>query len=64
MKERKREIQEKFKQELGLNVDKPKPGFGSSNDGNIARRFFDSSGVSAQIIGVEEPLIKMFGVML
>ncbi|XP_050295677.1 uncharacterized protein LOC126735653 [Anthonomus grandis grandis] len=38
--EQKKKIQEAFRLEMGLLVDKPKPGFGSSNDGNIARRFF------------------------
>lgn len=31
-------IQDQFRNELGLLVDKPKPGFGSINNGNTARR--------------------------
>lgn len=36
----KNEIKIKFKCQLGLIVDKPKPGYGNSNDGNTGRRFF------------------------
>lgn len=38
--EKKSKVQKEFKEKLGLNIGKPKPGFGSTNDGNIARRFF------------------------
>jgi hypothetical protein len=37
--ETKARIQREFKEKMGLIVDKPKPGFGSTNDGNTARRF-------------------------
>ena len=40
VEETKRTIQAQFRGRLGLIVDKPKPGFGNSNDGNTARRFF------------------------
>lgn len=40
MKDRKTKIQDDFRKRLGLLIDVPKPGFGSSNDGNTARRFF------------------------
>lgn len=39
VKQRSHEIQNKFKSTLGLIVDKPKPGFSNTNDGNTARRF-------------------------
>lgn len=61
---RKKEIQNKFKADLGLNVDKPKPGFGSTNDGNTARTFFKNPAVSAAITGVDETLIRRFSVLL
>ena len=35
---RKKDIQEQFYEKLSLTVDKPKQGFGNSNDGNTARR--------------------------
>ena len=53
-----------FKNELGLNVDKPKPGFGTTNDGNTARTFFKKASDSARITGVSEELIKRFHVIL
>ena len=37
----KKTIQERFRKEIGLLVDVPKPGgSGTTNDGNTARRFF------------------------
>lgn len=39
----KKDIREKFRNQLGLIVDKPKPGYGNSNDGNTARRFFENA---------------------
>lgn len=61
---KKRDVQEQFRSQLGLVVDRPKPGFGSSNDGNTARRFFENSAVSAKITGVDESLIHRFHVIL
>lgn len=57
-------IQQEFKSQLGLIVDKPKPGFGSSNDGNTARRFFENSFISSSITGIDEGIIKQFQVVL
>lgn len=62
--EKKKNIQAEFKKKLGLIVDKPKPGFGNSNDGNTARRFFESYSVSAEITGIDEELIKRFGTIM
>lgn len=36
-KQRKDAIHKEFKSRLGLLIDHPKPGFGSSNNGNTAR---------------------------
>lgn len=60
---RKKYIQEKFYREMGT-VDKPKPGFGNSNDGNTARRFFRDPEMSALITGVHLELIKRFKIIL
>jgi len=57
-------IQTEFKNELGLIVDKPKHGFGSSNDGNTARRFFENPEITAQITRVDVNLIKNFKIIL
>ncbi|CAH0556507.1 unnamed protein product [Brassicogethes aeneus] len=61
---RKQEIQKRFKNEMGLDVDKPKPGFGSSNDGNTARAFFNNPEKSSDITGVNKTLIKQLGDVL
>ena len=45
-------------------VDVPKQGYGSSNDENIARRFFENSRVSASITGIDQNLIDKFHVIL
>lgn len=51
---RKKEIQQKFKREMGLIIDTPKVGgFGNSNDGNTARRFFSNCTKSAEILGLD-----------
>lgn len=62
--ENKKIIQEKFKLQMGLVVDHPKPGYGSTNDGNTARRFFENSELSSSITGIDEEIIKRFKVVL
>lgn len=62
--ENKKKIQEAFRLEMGLLVDKPKPGYGSSNDGNTARRFFDDPETSSRITGVDKDIIWRFKVIL
>lgn len=55
---KKREIQQEFRNRLGLHIDKPKSGgSGTSNDGNTARCFFRNSTISAEITGIPEELI-------
>lgn len=61
---RKKNIQERFRKEMGLLFDIPKPGFGTTNDGNCARRFFANPTLSSDITGVNEELIKRFSVIL
>jgi hypothetical protein len=62
--ERKKIIIDELRQKLGILVDQPKPGFGSTNDGNTARTFFRNPEVSAQITGLNEELIRRFSVIL
>lgn len=64
VKKQKEIIQSRFRQELGLIVDMPKPGFGSTNDGNTARRFFKNPDRSANITGLDVTLIKHIGILL
>lgn len=49
---------------MALLVDKPKQGFGSANDGNTARRFFQNPEKSAQITGVVLNLVEKFSIIL
>ena len=53
-----------LKLKWGLIVDKPKPGFGNSNDGNTARRFFRNPKAMSEITGVDEQLIKKMHIIL
>lgn len=61
---RKKDIQMRFKNEMGLIIDGVKPGYGTTNDGNTARRFFMNYSKSAQITGLEEEVIKSFYIIL
>lgn len=61
---RKADTQKAFKEQLGLIVDQPKQGFGSSNDGNTARRFFQDAVTSSEITDIDLRLIKRFHVIL
>lgn len=56
-------IQAKFRSQLDLLVDKPKPGFGATN-GNTTRRFFDNADFSANITGIAIEIIKRFHIVL
>lgn len=62
--ERKQHIQKQFKDKLGLLVDFVKQGWGSSNDGNTARRFFKNDEISAEITDIDRTLIKRFHIIL
>ena len=57
-------IQTRFKNEMGLIIDKPKPGCGNTNDGNTARRFFGNPEKSAEITGLDVSLIEHFDTLL
>ena len=61
---RKKEIQQALKERLGLIIDKLKPGFGNSNDGNTARRFFENSKISAEITNLDLHLIERFHIIM
>lgn len=63
-KERTDEIKQRFKIKMGLIVDKPKPGYGSSNDGNTARLFFRNPELPSTITGLDVNLIKHFDIIL
>ena len=62
--EKKKMIQEKFRNELGLLVDIPKQQAGNTNDGNTAHKFFKDEEITAEITGVNRELIERFGLIL
>lgn len=64
LKTRKALIQNGFKDQLNLLVDRPKQGAGNSNDGNTARRFFENWKISAVILGLNPQLLERFYVIL
>lgn len=61
---RKLEIQQNFREKLGLIVDVAKQGGGTTNDGNSARKFFANSTLSAKITGLKQEIIARFGIIL
>lgn len=60
----KKRVQQEFKTKLGMLVDQPKPGYGSTNDGNSARRFFSNYEISAEITGISKQLIYRLWIIL
>ncbi|XP_060801327.1 uncharacterized protein LOC106142803 [Amyelois transitella] len=63
-KARKDFTQQQFKEQMGLLIDIVKQGFGTTNDGNTARKFFREYQKSAQITKIDENLIRHFAVIL
>ena len=55
--QRKREVQILLKSNLGITVDKPKQGYGTSNTGNIARKFFKNHELVSDILGIDRELM-------
>ncbi|XP_070513010.1 uncharacterized protein [Cardiocondyla obscurior] len=64
VKAAKKKVSNGFKEKMGLIVDKPKYGHGSSNDGNTARRFFANCQTTSKITGIDEKLIVKFSIIL
>ncbi|CAH0550930.1 unnamed protein product [Brassicogethes aeneus] len=64
MLERKQQIINNFKKELGILIDQPKPGSGSTNTGNTARIFFRNYQKSAEITGINLELLRRFYIIL
>ena len=57
-------IYKELKKDLGLNVDRPAQGSGTTNDGNTARRFFANSETVSKVTGVDNELIHRLSVIL
>ena len=65
MSKRKKYVQEKFWNEMGLRISMPKQnGSGNSNDGNKARRAFANTKLLASITNFSEDLLNKFHVIL
>lgn len=56
--------QAEFREQSGLLIDIVKQGFGTTNDGNTARRFFKDYELTARITKIDVNLIKRFAVIL
>lgn len=61
---RKDMTQREFKEQMGLLIDIVKQGFGTTNDGNTARKFFRNYEKTAEITKIDADLIKHFAVIL
>lgn len=64
LKREKKLIQEMFWAEQSLIIDMPRTGFGSSNTGNTARRFFQNYSHSASILNINTEIVYKFSVVL
>lgn len=64
MEANKAAIQDNLKQILGINVDVVKQGMGSTNDGNMSRRFFENPALTSDATGVNEELVHRFKIIL
>lgn len=64
VEKKKQEIREKLRKELGILVDQPKPGYGSTNDGNTARKFFRDPSLTSRLTGLDENFLRRFQTIL
>ncbi|KAJ8880639.1 hypothetical protein PR048_017109 [Dryococelus australis] len=54
----------KLKLLMYINPDRPRQGFGSTTDGNSARRFFCDPATASKPTGIDQELKKMFSVII
>ncbi|KAJ8677110.1 hypothetical protein QAD02_012897, partial [Eretmocerus hayati] len=59
-----RRIQQCLKSRIGVVVNKPKPGFGNTNSGNTARKFFKNCDIVAEITGFDVRLLVRIATIL
>lgn len=64
VKDRKREVRKLFWDRLHLVVDTPRNGSGTSNTGNTARIFFAYFKITAEILDINEDIIRRMGLIL
>lgn len=60
----KKRIQKEFFTKLGIHVDKPRQGGGTSTTGNVARAIIQNADVTSEITGVHKDLIERFHIIL
>lgn len=60
----KKNIIDRLKAEMYLLVDIPKPGYGTTNDGNTVRRFFQQPFLASSITGIDLNFIKRLDIIL
>lgn len=61
---KKKKIQRELKLHLSISVDFVRQGYGTTNDGNAARRFFEEPEKVAKILEIDANLIRKFGTIL
>lgn len=61
---RKKMIQTELHKHLGIRIDKVVKGKGTSNTGNVARKFFTNCKEASRITGVNEELIRRFWIIM
>ncbi|EFN66789.1 hypothetical protein EAG_01798, partial [Camponotus floridanus] len=61
---KKKKIQRELKLHLSISVDFVRQGYGTTNDGNTARRFFEEPEKVAKILQIDANLIRKFGTIL
>lgn len=64
LKQNKKKIQRELKLHLSISVDFVRQGYGTTNDGNTARRFFEEPEKVAKILQIDANLIRKFGTIL
>ena len=62
--EKKKDIKEKLKKKIGIQIETPKHGFGNSHTGNMARTFFKNHEITANITGFDKDLLKRLYIIL
>lgn len=62
--ETKKSIQKDFAEKMGIKVDVVKQGAGTTNDGNVSRRFFGNPSLTAEITKVNQELITRMATIL
>ncbi|KAF2898196.1 hypothetical protein ILUMI_07979 [Ignelater luminosus] len=61
---RKKKVAKRLRQELGILLDQPNPGYGPTNDENTARIFFRDPSLTSVITELHENLIRRFSAIL